>query len=113
MQLPRRSTPLDTSTPTGARTLWEIDPTHTLIEFSINHLMVSTVKGRFTGVRGTIALDQSPTNDSSVDVELDVKSLYTGNEARDQHVLASPDFLDVEHFPTISFKSSHIELVDL
>ena len=101
---------MDSPTQTAPRSLWDIDPTHALIEFSVRHLEISTVKGRFTGVRGVIAVDESAHAEASVDVEIDVKTLTSGNEARDHHVLMAPEFLDVERYPTITFKSSRIDL---
>ena len=79
-----------------------------LVELSTRHMMFTTVKGRFTGVRGTI-LDQAddPTR-SSVEVEIDAASISTGDPQRDAH-LQSPDFLDVAQYPTIRFHSTGIE----
>jgi polyisoprenoid-binding protein YceI len=94
--------------PTGAKTVWNLDPAHTLVEFSAKHLMISTVKGRIAGVEGAIALDEADPTNSSVEVTLDAKTLDTRIEPRDQH-LRSADFLDVEKFPTIKFKSTEIQ----
>jgi len=88
---------------------YRIDPSHTLIELSAKHMMFTTVKGRFTGVTGTIVeAPHDPAGGSSVDVEIDAGSLTTGDEKRDGH-LRSADFLDVEHYPTISFKSTRFD----
>jgi polyisoprenoid-binding protein YceI len=87
---------------------WTIDPAHTHVEFSAKHMMITTVKGRFAGVRGTIVLDEAKPEQSTVEVELDAASLDTRADQRDQH-LRSPDFLDVEKFPTVSFRSRRIE----
>lgn len=90
--------------------IWKIDPSHTLVEFAAKHMMFTTVKGRFTGVQGTIYdHDEDPTR-SSVEVEIDAASLTTGDEKRDAH-LRSGDFLEVDRFPTITFKSTRIEVV--
>ena len=94
--------------PTGAKTVWNLDPAHTLVEFSAKHLMISTVKGRISGVEGAIALDETDPTNSSVEVTLDAKTLDTRIEPRDQH-LRSGDFLDVEKFPVITFKSTDIQ----
>jgi|SRR5689334_2040697 polyisoprenoid-binding protein YceI len=94
--------------PTGAKTVWQLDPAHTLVEFSAKHLMISTVKGRISGVEGAIALDEADPTNSSVEVTLDAKTLDTRIEQRDQH-LRSGDFLDVEKFPVIKFKSTDIQ----
>ena len=89
-------------------TIWQIDPTHSLIEFAVKHMMFTTVKGRFGGVHGTIVDDPADPSRSSVEVELDAASIDTREEKRDAH-LRSPDFLDVEGYPTITFKSSRVE----
>ena len=103
---------MDSATQSVSRTLWDIDPTHALLEFSVRHLEISTIKGRFTGMSGVIAVDENTHAETAVDVEIDAKTLNSGNDARDQHVLLSPDFLDVERYPTITFKSNRIELQD-
>ena len=92
---------------TGTST-WAIDPGHTLVEFSGRHMMVTTVKGRFKDVRGTLVIDEADPARSSVEVEIGAASLDTGNEQRDNH-LKSPDFLEVERYPTITFKSTRVE----
>ena len=92
-------------------TTWKIDPAHTLVEFSIKHMMFTTVKGRFTGVQGTLQLDEANPSRSSVEAEIDAASIDTGDQRRDDH-LRSAEFLDVEHYPTISFKSARVELLD-
>ncbi|MDQ6670494.1 MAG: YceI family protein [Chloroflexota bacterium] len=88
---------------------YRIDPSHTLLELSAKHMMFTTVKGRFTGVTGTIVeAPHDRAGASSVDVEIDASSLSTGDDKRDAH-LRSPDFLDVEKYPRISFKSTRFE----
>jgi polyisoprenoid-binding protein YceI len=94
--------------PAGAKTVWKLDPAHTLVEFSAKHLMIATVKGRITGVEGTIYLDENEPTNSTVEATLETKTLDTRIEQRDQH-LRSGDFLDVEKFPVISFKSTEIQ----
>lgn len=88
---------------------WELDPAHTLIEFSAKHMMVSTVKGHFKLFSGRIDLDETNPGASVVDVTIDATSLDTNVAQRDAH-LRSADFLDVEHYPTITFKSKQITL---
>ena len=104
---------MHSSTQTGPRTLWDIDPTHALIEFSVRHLEISTIKGRFTGVQGCVAVDESTHEEASVEVEIDVRTLNSGNDARDQHLLMAPEFLEVEKYPIITFKSNRVELQEV
>jgi polyisoprenoid-binding protein YceI len=93
---------------TGTQTVYAIDPAHTLVEFSVKHMMFSTVKGRFADFSGTIAVDeQNPTN-STVDVTIDAASVDTRQEQRDAH-LRSADFFDTETYPTITFRSTRVE----
>jgi polyisoprenoid-binding protein YceI len=92
----------------GTKTVWRIDPAHSLVEFSVKHMMVTNVKGRFGNVAGTIETVDENIEDAYVDVEIDASSIDTRAEQRDAH-LKSPDFLDVENFPKISFKSKRIE----
>jgi len=89
-------------------TVWNIDAAHSLIEISAKHMMFTTVKGRITGVNGTITVHGTDPAQSSVEAELDASTISTGNEMRDNH-MRSADFLDVEHYPTITFKSTRIE----
>lgn len=93
--------------PRTGTTTWTIDPTHTLVEFSTKHMMITTVKGRFTDVQGTITTNAQDPTKSSAEVTIAVASLSTGTEARDQH-LRSADFFDVEQFPTLTFRSKWI-----
>src|SRR5579862_3494405 len=97
-----------TSSATHVVSTWQIDPAHSLVEFSVRHMMISTVKGRFTGVKGTIVANETDHTLSSVDVEIDPATIYTGDERRDGH-LRSPDFFNVAEYPLISFKSTRIE----
>src|SRR5438309_10352744 len=84
--------------------IYEIDAPHTAVEFVGRHLMITKVRGRFSGVRGQITIAEDPT-DSHVDVEIDVASVSTGNDDRDAH-LKSGDFFDVEHYPTNTFAAT-------
>lgn len=90
-----------------ATSTWRIDPTHTAVEFAARHMMITTVRGRLAGVEGTIELNDTDPARSSVHATLDTASLDTRMEQRDQH-LRSADFLDVEKFPTITFKSTEV-----
>jgi polyisoprenoid-binding protein YceI len=89
-------------------TTWNLDPAHSLIEFSAKHMMITTVKGRMADVRGAITIDEANPDRSSVNVEVDTASIDTRAEQRDAH-LRSADFLDVERFPTLTFRSKRIE----
>jgi len=105
----REMTPaVETAPAAGTRTEWKLDPTHTLVEFSAKHLMITTVKGRITDVEGSIFVDEKNPTKSSVQATLKAASLDTRTDQRDQH-LRSGDFLDVEKYPDIRFKSTRIE----
>jgi polyisoprenoid-binding protein YceI len=98
----------DTATATSSVTTWQVDPTHTSVGFAVKHLVIATVKGQFGSVTGAITVDERNPRDARVEVEIDAKSIDTRTEQRDAH-LRSPDFLDVEKFPTIRFASKRIE----
>ena len=83
---------------------WVIDPSHSSIEFVARHLMVSRVRGRFTSFSGTVEV-ADPAGESSVEVTIDAESISTNDETRDGH-LKSGDFLDVERYPTLSFRAA-------
>jgi polyisoprenoid-binding protein YceI len=85
---------------------WEIDQSHSEVSFVVRHLVVSKVRGRFDRFSGTIVTDEDPTR-SSVTATIEASSINTNEPNRDNHV-RSPDFLDVEHFPTISFRSTAV-----
>jgi polyisoprenoid-binding protein YceI len=87
---------------------YEIDPSHSSVHFSIRHMMISNVRGGFSGVKGTITYDPDDLTQSGIRAEIDVNSINTLDEKRDAH-LKTADFFDVEHFPTINFVSTQIE----
>src|SRR6267143_560345 len=87
---------------------WTVDPNHTQVEFSAKHMGIMTVKGHITGVQATIDFNEDDFTASSVAAIIDPTTLTTNDERRDAH-LKSPDFLSVEQFPTIAFKSTRIE----
>jgi polyisoprenoid-binding protein YceI len=99
------TTPATTSAPT--LTTWKIDPAHSHAEFAIRHLMISTVKGRFGAVNGTVVTDESDLTRSKVEVSIDVNTIDTHEPQRDAH-LKSPDFFHAEKHPTIDFRSTRI-----
>jgi polyisoprenoid-binding protein YceI len=82
---------------------YQIDPTHSSVEFAVKHLMISTVKGRFGDVKGTLQLPE--TGDAKVDITIGAASINTGVEPRDVH-LKSADFFDVEKYPELRFVST-------
>lgn len=87
---------------------WTIDPAHTEIGFAVRHLMLSTVRGRFGAVTGSVTVDEKDPNSAKVDVTIDVTSIDTRQEGRDNH-LRSADFFDVATYPTMHFVSKRIE----
>lgn len=88
---------------------WTFDQAHTQANFSARHMMVSTVRGSFRKVEGALEFDPANPADASVEAIIDVASMdSTGVEQRDEHLL-SPDFLDVNQYPTITFKSTRVE----
>lgn len=91
-----------TEAPRAVATRWQVDPSHTEVEFGVRHLMISTVKGRFGKVSGTVAVDPATPGEARVDVTIDITSIDTREEKRDAH-LRSPDFFDADHFPTMTF----------
>jgi polyisoprenoid-binding protein YceI len=91
-------------------TTWKIDSAHTAVEFSVRHLMITTVKGRFSEVSGTVTSDDSDPARGDVDITINAASIDTREPQRDAH-LRSADFFDVEKFPTLTFRSERIEAV--
>ncbi len=87
---------------------WQIDTAHTQIQFTVRHLMISKVRGWFEKFSGTVDLDENNLENTSVDVVIDAASINTREPQRDAH-LRSADFLDVEHHPYLTFKSTRVE----
>jgi polyisoprenoid-binding protein YceI len=92
----------------AATTAWKIDPQHTAAQFAVKHLMISTVRGEFKSVTGTVVWDDQDVTKSTVDVTIDARTVNTGEDARDKD-LKSEKFFEVEKFPTITFKSKKVE----
>ncbi len=90
---------------------WIVDPDHSVAAFSVVHMMIAHVRGQFNKVSGTIYFDPLNINASSVELVIDVASIYTGIRKRDDH-LRSPDFFDVDKFSVISFNSTRIDAAD-
>ena len=99
-----------TAIPQTATTTWSIDPAHSAAEFKVKHMMISNVKGHFSKVSGTLTLDETDLSNSRIEASIDAASIETRDAQRDGH-LRSADFLDVEKFPTLSFKSSRVRVV--
>jgi len=87
---------------------WTLDTTHSGINFSVRHMVFAKVRGRFSAWRGEAQLDPADLTRASVEVEMDAASIDTGVTDRDNH-LRSPDFFDVEQFPSLLFKSTKVE----
>ncbi|GLZ02794.1 polyisoprenoid-binding protein [Actinomadura sp. NBRC 104412] len=89
---------------------WTIDPLHSTVGFTIRHLMISKVRGRFGTFEGTLVTGANPL-ESTVSATIDLGSIDTGNAQRDQHV-RSADFLDVERHKTMAFQSTGLRATD-
>ncbi|HTV09926.1 MAG TPA: YceI family protein [Candidatus Aquilonibacter sp.] len=92
----------------AAVTTWKIDPAHSSAEFKIRHMMIANVKGSIKGIAGELTEHATDASLSAVEATLDVSTLHTGDAQRDAHV-KSADFLDVEQYPTITFRSTKVE----
>ena len=104
----RKEHPMSASatSPTGTTT-WTIDPVHSIAEFRVRHLMISNVRGQFTGVTGTLTYDPANLSNSHVEASIDVSTIDTRDPQRDTH-LKSADFFDADKFPTLTFRSSRV-----
>lgn len=98
----------NTTATRAATSTWQLDPVHSSIEFSVKHMMMTTVRGRFKEFQGTLAADEEHPQGCCVDVEIDAASIDTGTADRDAH-LRSAEFFDVERYPTITFRSRRAE----
>jgi polyisoprenoid-binding protein YceI len=104
------TTSTETQIPGYEAATWNIDPVHSEVGFSVRHMMVSKVRGRFTTFSGQLVTADDPTA-SSVSAEIDLASINTGNEQRDEHI-KSADFFEVETYPTMTYRSTGVRVVD-
>ena len=86
---------------------WQLDPSHSHVEFAVKHLMIATVKGSFAGVDASLVGDESKTTGATVTATIDTATINTRNEQRDAH-LRSADFFDVDKYPAITFVGKRI-----
>ncbi len=90
---------------------WSIDPDHAAARFSVRHFMIANVEGLFSKMTGVIQFDPPDLAQLSVEAEIEVRSLTTGHQERDEHLL-SPDYFDAEKYPKIFFRSTRVEVTD-
>ena len=93
-----------------ARTTWAIDPVHSSVEFAVRHLMITTVKGRFTDVKGMVLVDEARPDSSTADITVAVASIDTREAQRDAH-LRSADFFEADKYPTLTFRSRRVDSI--
>ena len=98
---------MTTATSTPATTTWNIDPAHSSAEFKVKHMMISNVKGSFSGLSGVLTEHATDSTLSSVEASIPVATISTGDAQRDGH-LKSADFFDAEKYPTLDFKSTKV-----
>ncbi|HXS78465.1 MAG TPA: YceI family protein [Terracidiphilus sp.] len=96
-----------TSNP-AAITTWKLDPAHSHAEFKVKHMMISNVKGTFSGLSGTLTEHATDKTLSTIEASIDVNSISTGDTQRDAH-LKSADFFDAAQFPTMTFQSRKVQ----
>jgi polyisoprenoid-binding protein YceI len=94
--------------PTDTATIWKIDPAHSSAEFKVRHMMISNVKGSFSGITGTLTENPSDFQLSAVEASIPVTTLTTCDAQRDGH-LKSADFFDAEKYPNMTFKSTSVK----
>lgn len=95
-------------TASQAQTVWQVDPSHSLVEFGVKHMMVTTVKGRFTGFSGRIVTDGDDPTRGSVELEIDATTVDTRDQKRDDH-LRSGEFFGTDDHPQLTFRSTRVE----
>src|SRR6202034_1089879 len=90
-----------------ASTTWNLDPAHSVAEFKVKHMMISNVKGTFSGLSGVLTEHATDSTLSSVEASVDVATVNTHDAQRDGH-LKSADFFDADKFPKLTFKSTSV-----
>jgi len=98
---------MSANAPQPTTTIWNIDPAHTTAEFKVRHMMITNVKGQFSGITGVLTVDEQDVTKSHIDTSIEAASINTREVDRDTH-LKSADFLDVEKFPTLTFTSTRV-----
>ena len=93
----------------AAADTWNLDAAHTRVGFRVQHMMVSSVEGSFPGVSGTLEMDPGKVSTADVQITVDIASIDTANEQRDEH-LRSPDFLDADQFPEMTYTTSKVKV---
>ncbi len=89
------------------KTTYEIDPAHSSAQFSVRHMMITNVRGGFSSIKGTVVYDSDNPTSSTVEATIDASTIATLDAQRDAH-LKSGDFLDVDKYPTITFKGKKV-----
>jgi polyisoprenoid-binding protein YceI len=97
-----------TSTAPTSVIIWKLDPAHSSAEFKVKHMMISNVKGSFSGLSGTLTENAANPSLSAIEASVDVSTVSTGDAQRDGH-LKSGDFFEAEKYPTMTFKSTRVE----
>ncbi|HEY2860071.1 MAG TPA: YceI family protein [Terracidiphilus sp.] len=97
-----------TTTQPASTITWKLDPAHSSADFKVKHMMISHVKGSFSGLSGTLIEDKADPTRNSVEATVDISTLSTGDAQRDAH-LKSADFFDQEQYPVMTFKSTAVE----
>ena len=90
---------------------WNFDTTHSQISFSVRHMMISNIHGRFEKFTGTVDFDQQNPSQTKVEVQIEAASINTREEQRDAH-LRSPDFFNADQYPYLTFKSKRVDVLD-
>lgn len=102
---------METTATTTTKTKWTLDPTHSELLFKVRHMMITNVKGEFRKFEGAIETEGTDFTTSSIDITIDVSSVFTNEDNRDGH-LKGADFFDVEKYPAITFKGKSLTKKD-